>query len=419
MLRADVAIDDARDEALDAAELGCDDADACPFELVAATRWSPLVISAPHVGLSWPASAGPRPRVDFARNADYAVHTLYAEASALGAAMVVARYSRLLVDLNRAADDVSPHVVPDHPDPRPRRRPGTVAPAGEVAAADHDRPGRGVVWSAALGNIRLLDAPLDYAAFADRIRRYHAPYYRALEILLERRRARFGYAILLDAHSMPRTTGVDLVVGTLGGSSCAPAIERTALEALRATDRGGSLRVRLNDPYLGGELVRRFGRPSEGLHALQLEVSRALYMDERSLALWTTGDPPAGTSLSQAPAGPPRRADAPPPSPAAPCDLAAPTAKAIPGPTARPPSRAALSDFVELCERVTWLVRRLGEVAPDLRTSGTSAGSDRATASAESDLATNSTGGPVTAGPIPCPKQSPEARIPAESREQR
>ncbi len=444
MLTGEVQEGDARGETLDVAEVGCTDAAALPFAFIAAEDWTPLVISVPHVGLDWPDAYTPRPRVDFARNADYEVQSLYHRASELGAAMLVARYSRLLVDLNRADDDVSPNVVPDHPAPRPRRRPGTVAQAGDFAGSDHDRPGRGVVWSAAIGNVRLLHAPLEYAAFADRIARFHAPYYRALEILLQRRRARFGYAILLDAHSMPRTAGVDLVVGTLGGSSCAPQVEQLALETLRATDRRGNLRVRLNDPYLGGELVRRFGRPADGLHALQLEVSRSLYMDERTLALWgkAIGEHRrAGASLSHgagprapsAPAalqnvesalgGPARAVDlrpGPPLEERPPCRGGAGTAKAIPRTAAAiPPSPAALSDFTELCERVTCFIRRLCESAPELHTPGTSAPHDRATSLTTCELATNSSAGPVSTSPIPCPKQSPEARIPAESREQR
>jgi N-formylglutamate amidohydrolase len=233
-------------------------------------------------------------------------------------------YSRLVADLNRAEDDVSRTIVPDHPAPRPRRNPG-VAPTAEDPEGDRDagRPGRGVLWTASIGNVRLLPGPLPYAEFRDRIERFHAPYYRALQVLLERRRERFGYAILLDAHSMPSSVGPDLVLGTLGGRSCDPGLEHAALAALRGGDpgtpsAGGGLVVALNEPYRGGELVRRFGRPHEGLHALQLEVSRALYMDEQSYRLYAlpvgtpagsprgTMDDPEGSSDAEGPRGLPR-----------------------------------------------------------------------------------------------------------------
>ncbi len=267
-----------------------------PIRFMPANHWSPLVISFPHVGLAWPHDLSPKPQVDFPRNADYDVHTLYDNAAHRGAASVAAIYSRLVADLNRAADDVSRKIVPDHPAPRPRTNPGIV-PTHEDADADKDagRPGRGVVWTAAIGNVQLLPGPLPYAHFRDRIERYHAPYYRALEVLLERRRQRFGFAILLDAHSMPSSVGPDLVVGTLSGQSCDPQIERAALDALEPPGRPQMLQVALNDPYRGGEVVRRFGRPQSGLHALQLEVSRGLYMDEQRYRLLKTPDDGSGT----------------------------------------------------------------------------------------------------------------------------
>ncbi len=262
-----------------------------PFLFDPPVGLTPLVVSFPHVGLEWPREFfRPRPQVNFGRNADYEVHTLYNTAQRLGAARVRARYSRLLVDLNRAHDDVSPTLVPDHPAPRPRqrlftrgskrsRRKNSVRRASAVAL-----PNRGVVWDTAVGNIPILVPPLPYEELEHRISRYYDPYYRAVDLLLQRRRRQFGYAILLEAHSMPSSVKGDLILGTLEGGSCSSQVQADALTALRGGASG--LDVRLNDPYRGGELVRRFGRPEEGLHALQLEVSRGLYMDEHSLKLW-------------------------------------------------------------------------------------------------------------------------------------
>lgn len=292
---------DAAYERLTPDDLGLPPGARMPVQFTPARHWSPLVISFPHVGLAWPHDLHPKPQVDFPRNADYDVHTLYDSAPQWGAASVAAVYSRLVADLNRAADDVSRRIVPDHPAPRPRRNPG-VAPTTEEPDGDRDagRPGRGVLWTAAIGNVRLLDGPLPYAEFRDRIERFHAPYYRALQVLLERRRERFGFAILLDAHSMPSSVGPDLVLGTLAGRSCDPGIERAALAALRGGHDSGGLRVTINEPYRGGELVRSFGRPSDGLHALQLEVSRGLYMDEQRYRLYEPPIPGPGTAGARA-----------------------------------------------------------------------------------------------------------------------
>jgi len=211
--------------------------------------------------------------VNFGRNADFAVHALY---RGIPMATVRARYSRLLVDLNRAEDDIAPEFVPDHPAPRPRLTPGSLEPAPRGAS------NRGVVWRHAVGNIVIVRGTMSHAVLEGRLAAYHRPYYRALEVLLNRRRSRFGYAILVDAHSMPGAVGRDLVLGTLDGEACSEQVRELALAALRRPNR---FDVRTDAPYRGGEIVRRFGRPNEGIHAFQVEISRALYMDEQRLEL--------------------------------------------------------------------------------------------------------------------------------------
>jgi N-formylglutamate amidohydrolase len=278
---------DARSESLTSADVGLAPDAELPFRFSPGAEWSPLVVSFPHVGLGWPAALEPRPQVNFARNADYEVHSLYDRAASLGAASVAARFSRLVVDLNRADDDVSAELVPDHPAPRPRTDPGSVRQVREGVARPRNR---GVIWSSAVGNIPLLTGSLRYADLSERLDQYYRPYHAALERLLMRRREMFGYAVLLDGHSMPSTVQGDLILGTLGGQSCAEQVRDLALRALKEPSESDSSRigldVRLDDPYQGGELIRRFGRPEEGLHALQLEVSRDLYMDEYRLELW-------------------------------------------------------------------------------------------------------------------------------------
>ncbi|MEZ4428294.1 MAG: N-formylglutamate amidohydrolase [Nannocystaceae bacterium] len=272
---------DLLDESLAAEDVGLEGDATPPFVFTPPAQPTPLVISFPHVGLEWPEDfARPRPQVNFGRNADYEVHQLYNNAPALGAACVQARYTRLLIDLNRAPDDVSPSLVPEHPDPRPRQT--------DASSRGMTIPNRGVVWDTAVGNIPILVPPLSLTEFENRLARFYWPYHRAVELLLARRIAHFGHAILLEAHSMPGSVPGDLILGTLEGGSCAPGLERAALEALRQATEPvtNRLDVRLNDPYRGGELVRRFGRPEHGVHALQIEVNRSLYMDEKTLTLW-------------------------------------------------------------------------------------------------------------------------------------
>ena len=361
--------DEAQLETLTAEEIGLSANARIPLRFTPGHTWSPLVISFPHVGLAWPHDLRPKPQVDFARNADYEVQTIYPDVAPLGVATVCAVYSRLVVDLNRAPDDVPRELVPDHPAPRPRRKPGepTSDPFHDPREP-WDRPGRGVVWASAVSagagaSIRILEPPLPYRAFAHRIERYHAPYYAALSILLERRRRRFGYAVLLDAHSMPSTVGLDLVLGTLDGESASEDLVTTALAALQADREQPNaplLSVKRDHPYRGGELVRRFGRPTEGLHAFQLEISRRLYMDEQTYSLQAL-EPPESDSVGKL-----RGASGRLTSGSNPSDQAA---------------RRRARELAELLRRVTCLVRRLSAGEP--RHEGAVARAAAANASAE------------------------------------
>ena len=115
----------------------------------------------------------------------------------------------------------------------------------------------------------------------DRIRRYWQPYHAALAALIAETRDEFGYCLLIDCHSMPTHPAQagnppDFVLGDAHGTACAPRATRLAEELLS----GLGYRVRRNDPYAGGYVTRHYGRPREGVHALQVEIARPLYMDE-------------------------------------------------------------------------------------------------------------------------------------------
>lgn len=234
---------------------------------------SPLVVSVPHAGTEVPEVDAPLLRATGAallRDADAFVDRLVARAPAVGAPLVVARVSRYVLDLNRAPDDVDLEVCPEVE--RPAR-----------ASA------RGLVWRTSTDGAALMTRPLSRAELRSRVERLHAPYHAALAALLEERRQRFGYAVLLDAHSMPSTGRLghsdpgarraDIVPGDVRGSSCAPSLSR--LVAVHFEDAG--FRVKPNDPYMGGFITRAHGRPARGIHAIQLEVNRDLYLEEESV----------------------------------------------------------------------------------------------------------------------------------------
>lgn len=241
-----------------------------PFTFYAPSSVTPLVVSVPHAGLLIPDEARSTLAGDeelLRRDADLFVDRLWRRAPLLGAALLVGRVSRCILDLNRAPDDVDAQVC------APLARLGQESP-------------RGLVWRLTTAGVPLLSGPLPAEELRRRVEYIHGPYHAALEALLEERRARFGFAVLIDGHSMPsrgpsrRTAAVrrraDVVPGDLGGRSCAPALSAAVVEHFR--DEG--LEVVCNDPYRGGYITHRHGRPAAGVHAIQIEVNRDLYLCE-------------------------------------------------------------------------------------------------------------------------------------------
>lgn len=233
----------------------------------------PLVVSVPHAGTLVPVDDVPLLALEgqaLLRDADLFVDRLCAGVPDLGVPVIRARVSRYVLDVNRAPDDVDRDVCADLE--RPHR----------VSA-------RGLVWRLTTEGNPVLKRPLSLAELDDRIARIHRPYHEALAALLEERRARYGYAILLDVHSMPSTgrpghadpgaRRADIVPGDVRGASCATSISRLLVEHFQTAGYS----VRPNDPYMGGFITRHHGRPARGIHAIQLEMNRDLYMDEEAL----------------------------------------------------------------------------------------------------------------------------------------
>ena len=121
-----------------------------------------------------------------------------------------------------------------------------------------------------------------------RIENLYKPYHRSLRKLFSRVHRDFGTAMLVDCHSMPSSTGgkderprADVVIGDRYGTSCVAAVS----EVVETTLRGRGYAVSRNKPYAGGFITEHYGNPAAGLHAIQIEVNRALYMDERRFEL--------------------------------------------------------------------------------------------------------------------------------------
>jgi N-formylglutamate amidohydrolase len=240
------------------------------FELVRPTSVETAVlVEVPHAGLEVPAEVRAQLVVGDAailRDSDLFVDRLFARVPAHGASLLTSRLSRYVVDLNRAPDDVDRQTVRDHPAPRPTQS-------------------RGVVWRSTTDGLPALREPITYAELERRVARYHTPYHAALEAELERKRTTFGHAILVAGHSMPSTgkgreRRADVVPGTRGRTTASARV----IDLVERHFVGLGLTVKHDDPYRGGWSTQRYGRPDSGVHAIQIELNRALYADEdRSL----------------------------------------------------------------------------------------------------------------------------------------
>ena len=235
---------------------------------------TPVLVEVPHAGLAIPEAlqdeilASEEVRK---RDADLYVDELFGLAPLAGAALLTARISRYVADLNRAPDDVE--LASD------------AAALGRFA--ESARQPRGVVWRVTTDGRPVLRTPLDAASLSERIARYHFPYHARLREELEATRRRFGYVILVAGHSMPSAVRrsareverrADIVPGSLGRTSADPRV----VDLVERHFRDAGLTVRHDEPYRGGFTTAHYGRPAQHQHAIQIEINRALYMDEPS-----------------------------------------------------------------------------------------------------------------------------------------
>jgi N-formylglutamate amidohydrolase len=222
----------------------------------------PIVVSCPHVGTAIPPdlAAGMTAEALATPDTDWFVHDLYGFAPAMGITLIHARYSRFVIDLNRD-------------------------PAGSRLYHD-GRAETSLVPTRSFGLVPLYHGTVpDEAEVARRLRVYYEPYHAEVRRLLRELRNRHENVLFFDAHSIKRLVPsirseafADVILGDQKGRSAAPALSEAALAALR--DPARALLVAHNEPFIGGYLTRTMGEPPLGIHALQLEMSQDLYMDE-------------------------------------------------------------------------------------------------------------------------------------------
>ena len=246
--------------------------DPGPFRLDRPARQTvPFLFASPHSGRSYPASLLENTRLDattLRRSEDAFVDELFAGAVQLGAPLLAAQFPRAFLDVNRSSAELdaamfdAPLGVPvDTPSPR-------------VTA------GLGVIPRIVRDGAEIYRGKLDTSEAEARINQLYQPYHQALAALMQETHARFGVAVLIDCHSMPSALSVpDIVLGDRYGASAAASL--TARTETAFVREGFS--VARNTPYAGGHTTVLHGRPGAGCHALQIEVNRALYLDEEKI----------------------------------------------------------------------------------------------------------------------------------------
>jgi N-formylglutamate amidohydrolase len=235
----------------------------------------PLVFASPHSGRDYPADFVAAARLDLhglRRSEDSFVDELFAAAPAHGAPLVTARFPRAFCDVNREAWELDPAMFAG---PLPNWVNTTSARVGA---------GLGTIARIVASGETIYRGKLDFAEARSRIEGFWQPFHATLRDLTEETFARFGRCLLVDCHSMPGMSQpgrerADIILGDVHGTTCAPRVVRRVEECL--TELG--FRVRRNDPYAGGYITRHYGRPREGVHALQIEICRSLYMDEKRI----------------------------------------------------------------------------------------------------------------------------------------
>jgi N-formylglutamate deformylase len=233
---------------------------------------APVIVEVPHAGLEIDAEALATlvaPALAIGRDADLYVDELYADAPDAGATLLCARTSRYVCDLNRSEQDVDRDTV--------------------LGATGRSSP-HGLIWRSTTDNRAAIARPLPKSELERRLQAYYRPYHDKLEQLVRERVERHGFVIVLSGHSMPSRgrdghddpgrERADVVPGTRQRSTAAAAV----IDAAEDVARRFQLGVAHDDPYRGGHTTVRYGRPAAGIHAIQIEINRRLYMDESTLA---------------------------------------------------------------------------------------------------------------------------------------
>jgi N-formylglutamate amidohydrolase len=247
-----------------------------PFEVLEPTESrGPVLFNSPHSGRVYPPTFLQASRLELTilrRSEDSFVDELVAGVVRRGHPLMRAHFPRCYVDVNREPYELDPRMfdgrLPSFANTRSMRVAGGLGTVARVVGDSQEIYENRIPVTEALRRIEML----------------YKPYHRTLRRVMTRVHREFGAAMLVDCHSMPSSAGAreerprsDVVVGDRYGTSCTSVVADTLEHAFREL----GYTVSRNKPYAGGFITEHYGNPSAGLHAVQVEVNRALYMDER------------------------------------------------------------------------------------------------------------------------------------------
>ncbi|MEM7668635.1 MAG: N-formylglutamate amidohydrolase [Pseudomonadota bacterium] len=244
-------------------------------EPVACVPATSVVFSSPHSGRHYPDDLVERSQLGLVRlraSEDALVDQLFSAAPRHGAPLIAGLLPRAYLDLNRAPDELDPALI-----------------EGLRSSGVNQRvlAGLGVIPRVVAEGAPIYNGKISLADARDRIARYHTPFHQTLQRLLHDARERFGSALLIDCHSMPsealraapKVAGCtpEIVLGDRFGSAASRAY---VAETQAAFERAG-FRVVRNAPFAGGYITQRYGKPAHGFHAIQIEIDRGIYLDQK------------------------------------------------------------------------------------------------------------------------------------------
>lgn len=241
---------------------------------------TPLIFASPHSGRHYPADFLRLSRLDrhgLRQSEDGYVDLIFDDAPRFGAPFLRALFPRAFVDVNRSANELDPRMFAD------------ALPADTDMRSSRVQAGLGVIPRIVADGHDIYARKLKYLEAKGRLKTCYEPYHQALRAMADKAISKFGCAVIIDCHSMPSASGgplalgqpqIDFVLGDRFSTSCATSL--TSLTEQTLAKLGYS--VSRNAPYAGGYVASAYGAPAQGVHVLQIEINRALYLDEKRLA---------------------------------------------------------------------------------------------------------------------------------------